>query len=73
MIRADMDALPVTEETGLPFASEHEGRMHACGHDAHITMVLSAATAINKFKDQLKGNIKFSFSQQKKARAVQNR
>ncbi len=56
-----MDALPVTEETGLPFASEHEGRMHACGHDAHITMVLSAATAINKFKEQLTGNLKFLF------------
>jgi amidohydrolase len=61
LIRADMDALPVTEETGLPFASEHEGRMHACGHDAHITMVLSAATAINKFKEQLTGNLKFLF------------
>ena len=61
MIRADMDALPVTEETGLPFASEHEGRMHACGHDAHITMVLSAVTAIKKFANQLTGNIKFLF------------
>jgi len=42
-LRADMDALPVTEETGLPFASETEGVMHACGHDAHTAMVIGAA------------------------------
>jgi hippurate hydrolase len=42
-IRSDMDALPVTEETGLPFASEHPGRMHACGHDGHRAMVLGLA------------------------------
>jgi len=61
MIRADMDALPVSEETGLSFASTHAGRMHACGHDAHMAMVLGAATIINKIKDKLKGNIKFLF------------
>ena len=37
-LRADMDALPITEATGLPFASKHEGKMHACGHDTHITI-----------------------------------
>ena len=42
-IRADMDALPVTEETGVEFASENEGVMHACGHDMHITILLTAA------------------------------
>jgi len=42
-LRADIDALPILEETGLPFASEHEGVMHACGHDGHTTMVLGAA------------------------------
>ena len=41
--RADMDALPVAEETGLPFASCHPGRMHACGHDGHMAIVLELA------------------------------
>ncbi len=61
MIRADMDALPLKEDTGLPFASEHEGVMHACGHDAHMAMVLGAATVLNKVKNELNGNIKFLF------------
>jgi len=61
MLRADMDALPVTEETGLPFASIHPGAMHACGHDGHMAMVLGAASALNRIKDELKGNIKFVF------------
>ena len=42
-VRSDMDALPVTERTGLPFASAHPGRMHACGHDGHTTILLGAA------------------------------
>ena len=42
-VRSDMDALPVTERTGLPFASQHPGRMHACGHDGHMAMVLGLA------------------------------
>jgi amidohydrolase len=61
MIRADMDALPLKEDTGLAFASEHEGAMHACGHDAHMAMVLGAATVLSKIKDKLTGNIKFLF------------
>ena len=61
MIRADMDALPLKEDTGLDFASEHEGAMHACGHDAHMAMVLGAATVFTKIKNELSGNIKFLF------------
>jgi amidohydrolase len=61
MVRADMDALPIQEETGLPFASAHKGIMHACGHDAHMAMALGAATVISQLKDNLQGNIKFLF------------
>lgn len=61
LIRADMDALPLQEDTGLAFASEHDGVMHACGHDSHMAMVLAAATVFNKIKSELKGTIKFLF------------
>ena len=61
MIRADMDALLLQEETGLEFASTHEGVMHACGHDAHMAMGLGAATVLSRIKDNLSGIIKFIF------------
>ncbi|MDJ0987389.1 MAG: amidohydrolase [Desulfobacterales bacterium] len=61
LIRSDMDALPITEETGLDFASTHAGAMHACGHDGHMSMVLGAATVLCSIKDQLNGTIKFLF------------
>lgn len=61
MIRADMDALPIAEATGLPFASTHEGMMHACGHDGHMAMVLGAVPVLKKLKQQLTGQIKFLF------------
>nr|WP_246197362.1 amidohydrolase [Pseudoxanthomonas sacheonensis] len=68
-IRADMDALPVTEQTGLPFASkatsEYRGQpvgvMHACGHDAHVAMLLGVASALAAMKDQLPGEVMFVF------------
>ncbi len=47
-IRSDMDALPVTEASGVPFASEHAGRMHACGHDGHMAMALAAAVWVDR-------------------------
>lgn len=61
LIRADMDALPITENTGLPFASTHEGMMHACGHDAHMAMVLGAAKLLCNLSDNLSGTIRFVF------------
>ena len=61
LIRADMDALLLHEETGLDFASTHDGVMHACGHDAHMAMALVAATVLNRLKADLKGTIKFIF------------
>lgn len=60
-IRADIDALPVKEETGLSFASKNEGVMHACGHDAHISILLGAAKTLNELKDEFKGEILIIF------------
>src|SRR5919205_2762830 len=60
-LRADMDALPILEETGLPFASEIEGRMHACGHDGHTSMLVGAAHALSVMRDRLVGTVKFVF------------
>ena len=60
-LRADMDALPLEEPEGLPFRSEHPGMMHACGHDAHMTMVLGAAKALMAIRDRLPGTVKLLF------------
>jgi amidohydrolase len=60
-LRADMDALPIEEDTGLPFASEIEGRMHACGHDAHTSMLVGAAHALSGMRDRLNGTVRFVF------------
>jgi amidohydrolase len=59
-LRADMDALEIREETGLPFAAEN-GHMHACGHDAHMAILLGAAKIISAHRDKLKGNVKLIF------------
>ncbi|WP_449538922.1 M20 family metallopeptidase [Ferdinandcohnia sp. Marseille-Q9671] len=56
-IRADFDALPIKEETGLPFASKNEGVMHACGHDGHTAYMLVVAQVLAECKDQLEGTI----------------
>ncbi len=61
LLRADIDALAVEEQTGLPFASETPGRMHACGHDAHIAMLLGAAKILSEVKDSFRGTVKLFF------------
>ncbi|MER7015888.1 M20 family metallopeptidase [Saccharopolyspora sp. NPDC000359] len=60
LLRGDMDALPVVEETGLGFAADN-GRMHACGHDLHTTMLLGAARVLASRRDQLGGDVVFAF------------
>lgn len=59
--RADMDGLPVTEGTGLPFASEHPGTMHACGHDGHTAMALALAEWVSEHLEELPWNVLFLF------------
>ena len=59
LVRADMDALPITEETGLPHASKTEGVMHACGHDVHMTVWVGAARAMAAMREQWKGTLIF--------------
>ncbi|PEN13612.1 N-acyl-L-amino acid amidohydrolase [Longibacter salinarum] len=61
LLRADMDALPIHEATGLNFASNHEGQMHACGHDAHTASLLGAATILSRIRDEIHGQIRFCF------------
>ncbi|MBL4656687.1 MAG: amidohydrolase, partial [Flavobacteriales bacterium] len=68
-LRADMDALPVTERTNVPFASkvkttyngEEVGVMHACGHDSHMAILMGAAEILASMKDELSGTVKFIF------------
>lgn len=61
LMRADMDALPVTEENDVTYRSKNEGKMHACGHDGHMAMLLVAAKILSQHKDKIHGNIKFVF------------
>ncbi len=60
-LRADIDALPVQEETGLPYASQNAGKMHACGHDCHTAMLLGAAKMLCEKKTEMRGSVRLIF------------
>ena len=61
LLRADMDALPVTEDTGLDFSSVIDGAMHACGHDLHTAMLVGAAKILTSHRDEVEGDVVFMF------------
>lgn len=61
LLRGDMDGLPVTEATGLDFASERDGLMHACGHDLHVAGLVGAARILHELRDDLAGDVVFMF------------
>ncbi|TNE32015.1 MAG: amidohydrolase [Alphaproteobacteria bacterium] len=61
ILRADMDALHMTEETGLPYASTHQGKMHGCGHDGHSAMLLGAVQYLSRHTDSFDGTVHFVF------------
>jgi amidohydrolase len=60
-LRADIDALPLVEKTGAAYCSQHEGFMHACGHDAHIAILLGAARMLLELKEELRGRVRLIF------------
>lgn len=61
LLRGDMDALPMTEDYTSDFQSQHEDRMHACGHDSHVAMLASAARLLSEHADELTGRVRFMF------------
>ena len=69
-LRADIDALPVTEETGLPFASQNAGVVQACVHDGHAAMLLGAAKMLCEVRDQLPGTVRLIFQPSEESAVV---
>ncbi len=63
ILRADIDALPIKEKNNCPFKSSHDGVMHACGHDLHLTALLGAVKILKRHSEKLKGNVRFVFQQ----------
>src|SRR4030065_18682 len=61
LLRFDMDALPIQEETGAEYASENNGVMHACGHDGHVAIGLTVARILDKYREKFSGTVKFVF------------
>ncbi len=61
LLRADIDALPIREETGLPFSSEYAEVMHACGHDTHTAMLIGAVRILHQLRDQFSDTVRFVF------------
>src|SRR5215203_1996259 len=72
-IRADMDALPIIEATGLPFSSQNQGLMHACGHDAHTAILLGVATLLAAMPDRPAGQVRFLFQPSEEASDDENK
>jgi amidohydrolase len=62
-LRADFDALPIIEQSGVGFSSKNHGVMHACGHDAHAAMLLGAAKILSEMKDEVSGEVRFFFQE----------
>ncbi|RMH54376.1 MAG: amidohydrolase, partial [Deinococcus-Thermus bacterium] len=61
LVRADMDALPIQEASGVPFSSENPGVMHACGHDGHAAIVAHVAAVLARWRKDLEGEVRFVF------------
>ncbi len=72
-IRADMDALPITETTGLPFSSQNAGAMHACGHDAHTAILLGVARMLTEMPDRPPGQIRLLFQPSEEAQDAEDK
>lgn len=70
-IRADMDALPIEEQSGVPYASQNPGVMHACGHDSHVAMLLGAAHYLAQHRDSFKGTVRLLFQPAEEGAAME--